>query len=132
MTCSQRAFLQMMGRIRIIKDPTIQCLYSGPVHINNPIYTFDDVLSYLRYYETINGKKIIHDATYKEVIENSVVKYKRDNTNISLFDIINIHNKVEQLNKNHMIFMTVMNKSVQISGHELIFNIVENPKKIES
>jgi len=36
-TCSQRAFLQMIGRIRKVTSPIIHCLYNGPVNIDSRI-----------------------------------------------------------------------------------------------
>jgi len=122
-TCSQRAFLQMIGRIRIVKNPVIQCLYNGPVALNNPVFTFEDALDHVRYYETMNGRKVIHNATHKKVIketnEGRVITYEKVDTEISLFDIINIHNEVEQSNKNASIFMTILNRLVQLGGHKL-------------
>src|SRR5690606_17010230 len=43
-TCSQRAFLQMVGRIRKLKYNQIVCLYHGEYEIKYEKYTFDDVL----------------------------------------------------------------------------------------
>jgi hypothetical protein len=126
-TCSQRAFLQMIGRIRVLNDYTIKCLYKAPINIDSPMYTYNDVLGYLKYYETINGKKIIKDLEFEEICDGSVVKLVRKTGNVSLFDEISIHNEVEQLNRASAVFMTVMNKLLQISDHKLEFNIVENP-----
>lgn len=126
-TCSQRAFLQMIGRIRTLKDYTITCLYTGPSNIDSPMYTFDDLLGYLKYYETINNKKIIKDIEFEEVHDDSVIKLVRKPGNISLFDEISIHNEVERLNKMSSTFMSVMNKLLQIGGHNLEFNITANP-----
>lgn len=108
MTCSQRAFLQMVGRIRHVGDPIINCYYKGPVILDSAIYIYDDVLSYFRYYEELNGKKIIENVNYTKIIKNGMVKMIRDKTDVSLFDHISIYNEVEQLNKNLVIFMTVL------------------------
>ena len=40
MTCSQRGFLQMVGRIRKIKDPKILCYYDGPTNLDVLIYIY--------------------------------------------------------------------------------------------
>jgi hypothetical protein len=125
MTCSQRGFLQMVGRIRQIADPNILCFYDGITKTNSLIYTFDDVLSYCRYYEEINGKKIIQDAQFEEIITDDQVQLVRKNSPISLFDFINIYNEVEQLNKHPNIFITILNSLIQKAGHELKFDISE-------
>src|SRR5208282_4157960 len=128
-TCSQRSFLQMVGRIRKVRNKNIRCLYTGPINIDSPIYTYDDVLSYFRHYETMNGKKILQNIIYEEVIEGDMVKLKRKTSEISLYDSICIHNEVEQLNKHQYIFMTVLNKLIQQSGHKLKFDIATTLKK---
>jgi hypothetical protein len=128
-TCSQRSFLQMVGRIRKVRDNNIRCLYTGPTNIDSSIYTYDDVLSYFRHYETMNGKKIIQNIIYEEIIKGDTIKLKRKTTEISLYDNICIHNEVEQLNKHRNIFMTVLNKSIQVAGHKLKFDITQTPKK---
>lgn len=119
MTCSQRAFLQMVGRIRKINDPNILCHYNGKNILNAMIYTYDDVLSYFRYYESLNGKKIIEDIELETVVMNGEVELIRKKKDISLFDHISIYNEVEQLNKHPDIFLTVLNKLIQRSGHKL-------------
>lgn len=129
MTCSQRAFLQMVGRIRKIEDQNILCFYDGPNILNAPIYTYDDVLSYFRHYESLNGKRIIEDVEYEVEIDNEVVKTRRKKKDISLFDHISIYNEVEQLNKHPNIFLSVLNKLVQRAGHRLKIEIDEKPKK---
>ena len=129
MTCSQRAFLQMVGRIRKIEDPNILCFYDGPNILNAPMYTYDDVLSYFRHYETLNGKRIIEDVEYEVEIDDEVVRTRRKKKDISLFDHISIYNEVEQLNKHPNIFLSVLNKLVQRAGHRLKIEMDEKPKK---
>ena len=129
MTCSQRSVLQMIGRIRQVRDSNILCHYNGSNKLNAMIYTYDDVLSYFRYYESLNGKKIIEDIQYEIEIDNKVVKTKRKKKDISLFDHISIYNEVEQLNKHRDIFLTVLNKLIQRGGHELKINMFIEPKK---
>lgn len=130
-TCSQRGFLQMVGRIRQIKDPNILCLYTGLTKINSLMYTYDDVLSYFRYYEELNGKKIMENVKYNKIIENGEISLVRVTTELSLFDNISIYNEVEQLNKHPQIFISVLNKLIQRAGHKLKFNIVDKPEPVK-
>ena len=135
MTCSQRSLLQMQGRIRQVKDKNVWCLYDGPTHTNSLIYTYDDVLSYFRYYESVNGKKIIEDVEYEREIINGEVIEKRKNKDITLFDKISILNEVEDLNKNPNIFLTVLNKLILKKGHTMDLRIgvidKKNKKKVK-
>lgn len=134
MTCSQRGFLQMVGRIRKVKSNEIICFYSGLTNDNSVLYTYDDVLSYFRYYEDLNGKKIFRNVEWDSVEENGVVKLTKKIKDVSLFDKIMIYNEVEQLNKNSEAFMTVLKKLIQRKGHELEFKIVaevENKKDVK-
>jgi len=87
------------------------------------------VLSYFRYYESMNGKKIIRSASYEEITEDDVIRLKKKSSEISLYDIISIHNEVEQLNKNSESFLTVLNMLIQVSGHKLKLDITDKPKK---
>ncbi|BCS83767.1 hypothetical protein QLL95_gp0356 [Cotonvirus japonicus] len=128
-TCSQRSFLQMVGRIRQINDPHILCYYEGTTNIDADIYTFDDILSYFKHYESINKRKILENVEYKKEISDGIVTLKRVNADISLFDYIRIYNEVEESNKNHFMFMTVLCKLIQKAGHVIEFNIVEQPPK---
>jgi hypothetical protein len=129
MTCSQRSFLQMVGRIRQIKDPNILCYYDGPNKLNASVYTYDGVLSYFRYYESINNKKIIEDVEYEKQIIGGEVKLVRTKKDISLFDHISVYNEVEQLNKHPKIFLTILNKLIQRAGHELIIKMGSKAKR---
>ena len=127
MTCSQRGFLQMVGRIRKIRDPNILCHYTGSIQLNSSIYTYDDVLSYFRYYEELNGNKIIENVQYDREIRNGEINLVRKKSDISLFDHISIYDEMERLNKDPTIFMTVLNKLIQRAGHDLKFKIVKDP-----
>ena len=76
----------------------------------------------------MNGRKII-EVEYEKKIIDGEVKMMRCKKDISLFDHVSIYNEVEQLNKNHTMFISVLNKLIQKAGHEMEFNIVEKPKK---
>jgi hypothetical protein len=123
MTCSQRSFLQMVGRIRHVECTDILCFYNGSKKLNASIYTYDDILSYFRYYESLNSKKVIQDIEYDITVTENEVIMNRKFADISLFDNISIYNEVEQLNKHPDIFLSVLNKLIQRSGHELVLNI---------
>lgn len=125
MTCSQRAFLQMVGRIRKIKNNDILCYYNGTSELNASIYTYNDILNYFRYYETLNDKKLIENIKYEtNIIDNQVVM-KMKHQEISLFDNISIYNEVEQLNKHSDTFITVLKKLIQKSGHNFVNKIAK-------
>ena len=136
LTCSQRAFLQMVGRIRKIRNSKILCLYKNIPMIdgNNPItdaniYTFDDMLGYFKNYEVLNRKKILREITYREIEGDDVVQLVREHTDITLFDKISLHNEAEQLNKHHEIFVTVLKKLINKAGHKLFFSLANKKKK---
>ena len=133
MTCSQRGFLQMVGRIRQFIDPSILCYYDGSVNVDSLVYTYDDVLSYCRYYEEINGKKMIEEVKYETIVkDDGRVKRTRTIVKISLYDYIIMYNETEILNKNPTIFMTILNSLIQRAGHKLKFDTVEKCTKMES
>ncbi|AYV85584.1 MAG: DEAD-like helicase [Satyrvirus sp.] len=125
LTCSQRAFLQMTGRIRHLNDDIIECFYYSKqesVYTNSPIYTYNDVLSYFRYYETLNGKKILHNIEYDKEVINGIVNLKRKITDISLYDKISLYNEMEQLNKHPYSFLTVLNSLITKKGNKMVLN----------
>ncbi len=131
--CDQRSFLQMVGRIRHIKEQKILCWYDKiPVVKNNdtyspiitsPVYTYQDLLSYYRYYETLNGKKLLHEVKYETIDDGDVVKEVRKEIDITLYDKINLHNDVENLNKHSDIFLSILHRLITKSGHEILFDL---------
>lgn len=119
-TTSQRGFMQMTGRIRNLKCNTIECyLNENNIQMNQPIYTFNDTLSYLKHYEKLNGISIIK-TTIDEVIEKDdkivLMKKKRP---IDLFDKIQIINETESMNKGSSMFLTVLKNFIIMKGHEM-------------
>ena len=134
LTCSQRQHLQQIGRIRHIKDNNVLCWYipkkDNTIKLNSPVYTFDDVLSYFRYYETLNGKRILQSSGYETVNNGDTVSLIKKEVSVSLFDKISLHNEVEQLNKHPDIFLTILNKLIIKAGNKLNFQIIDlEPKK---
>jgi hypothetical protein len=135
-TCNQRAFLQMCGRIRKVRDNKILCLYANMAYnndlqpiINSTVHTYDDVLAYARSYDTLNGIKVLQDITYKETIKEGVVYVTRSKTDVSLYDKIFLHNEVDSLNRHHDIFPTVLRRLIQKSGHGVVFNVIDLAEK---
>ena len=132
MTCSQRQHLQQIGRIRHVKNNNILCCYNPKkdiVKLYSPIYTFDDVLSYFRYYESLNGKKILQSAEYETINNGTTTSLIKKEISISLFDKISLHNEVEQLNKHPEIFLTVLNKLIIKAGNKLNFQMIDLESK---
>ena len=130
-TCSQRSFLQMLGRIRKIKNYEIPCLYySIPLVDNKPIldagiHTYDSMLDHVLEFETLNGKMIIQDVKFSEVEHRGFIRMVRDPESIELklFDKICILNEVEKYNKDSSIFTTVLTRLISKAGHKYCFTL---------
>lgn len=138
-TCSQRSFLQQLGRIRHCDDKNIYCLYNGLRNISNnddkviysldgDIYTFDDVLGYVKNYEFLNGKKILRTHYQLKDIGGAIAKTLVVD-DLQLFDQIVLHNEVEELNKHPHTFLTVLNRLAMRSNFKLEFDYVEKAKR---
>ena len=131
-TCSQRSFLQMVGRIRKINNYDIPCLYYTipltktlkPI-LNAEVYTYDNMFEYIQSFETLNGRKILHDVTYSEVECDGYVKKVREHAEIKLFDKIGLHNEAEAFNKDSTIFITVLAKLIAKAGHRYRFDLID-------
>jgi len=128
-TCSQRSFIQMTGRIRNLKDLTINCFYNG-LNCSNPnlladIYTYDDVIQYFSYFETLNKKRILQKEEFEKVVNGNITTMKKKIVPICLFDKISLHNEVENLNRAHDTYLTVLNKLIMRAGHTLKLNYVD-------
>lgn len=123
LTCSQRSFLQMIGRIRHVESSIITCLYQrlSDDMLTDSYYTFNDLLCYYRYYETLNGKRILHDNLHEEIVNKNSVVMVRKKSDITLFDKIVLHNETENLNKSHSIFAYILQKLIIQSGHLIEF-----------
>lgn len=123
--CSQRTIYQMVGRIRNCPNRNIITYYDGPTSIRSSIYTFDDVLNHAKYFERLNGVKLIREYEIKSIDTGDSIKEIKIVKEISLYDLIYMHNHVEFLNKNPSSFMTVFAKILQKKGHQLVFNTLE-------
>lgn len=136
--CDQRSFLQMVGRIRHINNQEILCWYTDIPFIRDkneltpkllsPMYTYNDLLSYYRYFETFKNVKLLYNVTYEIIDDGKVIKKKRNKIDITLYDKINLHNEVENLNKHRDIFLTVLNRLITKAGHELRIDLIDKSK----
>jgi hypothetical protein len=105
---SQRAGYQMMGRIRKLEDPEILILNNdntlGKLKEEDPIYwNFEEVKN-----NTLECRKNI---TTPEFITNKDGKLILKKAELSTYDINDIYNQVEELNKNKTYFI---NKFIEI------------------
>jgi len=165
-TCSQRSFLQMMGRIRNVGSLDVLCLYEKMYQVIKPIkppvkqrikkrvkkgskkqvknnnktpvdnkerklvldadvYTYENLLTYFKHFETLNGKRILRKVVTETTDDDETYTIKKKHADIVLFDKINLHNEVEHLNKHHAIFATVLKKLIIKAGHNVTFNKVK-------
>jgi len=118
----------MIGRIRQVECLDVLCYYKGNRSVSIPLYTYDDILSYLRHCETLNGRKMLKEVVYERIESDDFIEFVRKEVKMSLFDQINIHNEVEYLNKCSGAFLTVLNKLIQQKGHAMRFENAP-PKK---
>lgn len=130
-TTSQRGFIQMTGRIRKLKCNTIECYLdkrNSQSSENQYLYTFNDVLSYLKYYEKLNGITIIKN-TIDEVVErdNKIVLLKKKRP-IDLFDMIQIINETESMNKGSSMFLTVLKRIIISKGFKVTLKSLPETK----
>lgn len=124
-SASPRTLYQMVGRIRKCNNLEILSYYAGKCNISSPIYTYDNVLSHARYFETLNGVKLIQDYEMVSIDEGDHIKEVKVIKSISPYDQIYIHNYVEALNKNSGSFMTIFAKIVQKKNDLLEFDLAE-------
>lgn len=116
---SQRAFCQMLSRVRKITDNNIVILATRLNYVElkkSNIYTFDEVqtslitLGIIKVNETIEGSKMV----------------KR----LSSYDINFCYNKIEELMKNKFYYLGYLVYLLKNKGHQVI-NLIEPKKKDE-
>lgn len=110
---SQRAFCQMLSRVRKIKDTTITILNANANLILNPItdknkYNYDEVKNSLINLNVINSKEIITNGNIKKELE--------------LYDSNYVFNKIETLYKNEYYFLGQLKSLVESKGHDWFFD----------
>lgn len=151
-TCCQRSWIQMIGRIRHIKCNRISCLYENIkllysstepnklilnnqqkplVNLYGDIYTFDDMLNYVRQYQTLNGRKILQQYDLIEDNVNGVTRIRiNTSTKLSTYDMINLHTETENLNKSRDQFMIILNTLIIKAGNTISYDLY-GPKQIK-
>jgi hypothetical protein len=111
---SQRSYFQMLSRVRKIKDNNIYLLNMNGCKLNNCIIeTYDEYKGALIEQMNINIKK-----TY-EIINNEMQQIITNDP----FDNLYCFNKVEEINKNKYVFLTLFKKIAIQKGYE--FEIIE-------
>lgn len=126
-TCSQRSLLQMIGRIRKVKDSEYLCHYFGSINLNSPFYTFRDCFECVRWCETLNGRRIIDMkpiVTKRQGCTHVSNKYE-----MASHDHIMIYNEQEILNKHNQSFMTILVRLIVRAGHIFKFKNQTSPKR---
>jgi len=107
---SPRAFYQMLARIRHCTDSDIEILNSSNMKLNNCIYqTFDQTKKQLIECQDINLSK-------EYITTNNICTSK---TVINNFDIIYIHNKVEEKNKQKYCFLSLFSEMATQKGYKI-------------
>lgn len=114
-TCSQRSFLQMIGRIRQVKSDEILCHFEGSLFANAPYYTLDNMIEYFKYIDELNNTIIPCDNF--EIKDGNLIVTKNE---LGLFDLINMINEAESLNRKSKIFLSVLYKLINRKGHIII------------
>ncbi len=112
---SQRAYKQMLNRIRKIKCNNV-LIYNKSFNFHNiSLWKFNEVKRSLISLDTIKLNK------QKSIDSNGHVSYKLC---LDKFDINYIHNKVEELNKNQHFFLVHLKELCLASGYD--FNLIDD------
>ena len=113
---SQRAFLQMLSRVRQVEDNTV-LIYSGKLKLNPTyFYEYDEVRTCL-----LQLDNIVTELKYTEI--NGEVYVKKE---VGNYENNFIYNKVEELNKCPYGFLAYLKKICLKKGYE--FNILSDIK----
>lgn len=120
---SQRGLCQMMNRVRKINNNNVECLL-GTIpaleETNGKNYCFDEVKNY---YEELMGEK------FNFTFDGESIKQVDEGTNFDIYDLVMIHNKVEQLNKNPNCFLPIFIEMLKAKGHTFEFAGDKGTKK---
>lgn len=120
---SPRIYLQMLGRIRNMKNDNILTYYQNMnVCINKMLYNIDDVREYFKYVD--NDFKAIKKHGIDE--NGNLYTYLDE----GLYNKIMMHNKIENLNKSSELFMTYLNTLCNESNYKLV--LLENKNEYKS
>ena len=114
-TASPRVFKQMLGRIRNMVPNTILSLtQSIDSNFDSKLYNLNEMLGYFKYCDheiKITKKYNIASDSCLEVVNG-----------IGLYDRIQMHNRIENLNKSTSNFMTQLNLLFEDSNYKIEFD----------
>ena len=115
---SQRAFIQMLSRVRKIKCIDIVLLnisFNFKINTINTknMYYQEEVKQSLIYLGVVNMTEVVKDGTITKVL--------------SPYDINHVHNKIELLYKHHYYFLAYLKYLLEKKGHS--FKNLDNMKK---
>lgn len=124
---SQRGLIQMMHRIRKIKENIVNCYLNNiqPYETTAGSYNFQEILTFYDSTGLLNMNKKFY------INENNEVVFKSSD-NITLFNVIAVYNKVEEFNKKPQIFLPILLKFLKEKGHTYEFFEDNDSKKIPS
>ncbi len=124
MSTSQRAFMQMLGRPRQVKDNKINIFLNGLRFSETaPYFTFNETKDYMiSSYDQYLTKEDVTDEKTNKVS----CKYIYD-------DYVNlqVHNKKEELNKNSSLFVPYLLQLIKNKGHTYEYIDDEKHRKIK-
>lgn len=120
---SQRAFLQMLSRVRKIKCSTINILnLSFNSKLNNLTkynqYFYDEVKQHMISLDIVKMNEVMKDGTIAK--------------QLSLYDTNHIYNKIEELYKHDFYFLAYLEALIISKGHTLKINETKKKTKIIS
>jgi hypothetical protein len=126
---SSRTYLQMLGRIRNMKNDTILSYIPKTMNrsINQILYNHEDMKEYFKYVDTE------FDTTKKYIFDEKENMMHIVTTNTT-YNTIMMHNKIENLNKVSEYYLTSLNKICNESNYKMIFinkNDEDNGKYIK-
>ena len=119
---SARMYLQMLGRIRTIKDNNILTYFENMTSkCDQYIYNYDELIDYYKFLSTDSflKKKIVYDE------DGNLYNINK----IGIYEKISIYNHIEDLNKCSNYFMTALNLLCLQKNYRLIFMDSKKPKE---
>jgi len=123
-TASPRMFLQMLGRVRDVKDHSILTYYNNlSTRTDQFIYNYDDVFDYYKFAAT--------DSFLNKNLQIDEHGNLYNINKIGLYEEIMIHNRVEDLNKCSEYFITSLNLFCMYKSYKLQFLNHGKPTKRE-
>lgn len=135
-TCTPRAFFQMMGRIRKVANPLIECYYprmpvdekDGNVILNSNCFTYRDTVKSYKHQEVFNGHSIFQlvDLSSSEMKDG---RYVLERAVLQKFDKLMMYTIAEEWNKTMLNSATVFDKLARLSGSLMEFVHIDLKEK---